>query len=178
MQSLMSSTHHGMAIKSSSTRGFKMATALILIFVGPFLLAWGLYQSGLAEKLPSTVNGELLKTPIPFAELPLTVTQQTEIQQALKNVPWLMISLEAAVCEQPCLGRQQLLRNIKEALGKSKDQLQILNFNPQSKEALLQETGVWVIDKQGYLVLRYAPEWVGSSVLKDLRRLLRSSAYG
>ncbi|TCK02256.1 hypothetical protein [Marinobacterium mangrovicola] len=88
---------------------------------------------------------------------------------------WTLLVKPEQECRQPCQTQVERLKAIHDALGRDSTRLRV---HVAETESLAVEQGVWLIDPNGNLVLKYRPELIGKPLLKDLKRLLKASQLG
>ncbi|SEG86866.1 hypothetical protein [Marinobacterium lutimaris] len=88
---------------------------------------------------------------------------------------WTLLVKPESECRQNCQSQVAQLKAIHDALGRDSTRLRV---HVAEAETLDMEQGVWLIDPNGNLVLKYGPELIGKPLLKDLKRLLKASQLG
>ncbi|WP_432697584.1 hypothetical protein ACQUQP_04325 [Marinobacterium sp. YM272] len=88
---------------------------------------------------------------------------------------WTLLVKPEQRCLQPCRDQLEQLKAIHDALGRDSTRLRV---HVAESEPLTLAKGVWLIDPNGNLVLKYRTELIGKPLLKDLKRLLKASQLG
>ena len=140
----------------------------------------------------------MLLPPNQLEQTQLVDQEQKPWSQEEADKRWLVIYLTPQECDKSCQEATHLLRQINVALGKEAHRVTRLLVNQQGEfseqlqanfPALIQlkslsvETftageGVYVVDPLGNIMMHYSTEFVGKELLKDLKKLLRTSNIG
>jgi hypothetical protein len=190
------------------TSGWRARCALLALFalffvpiVGAFLL------NALAPSwLPfGRVNhGELVQPPLEAGLHALRPYDGPDWPEVVAAAPWTLVYIDGPQCADSCQQALVSMRQARLALGKDADRVSrwwLASQMPDTRQiefarqidpglrvgvfghdaAVLVEQGttpaVHLVDPAGYLILRYDVD-IASSILKDLKRLLRISAQG
>lgn len=131
----------------------------------PMVLAILVYVTRIG--LPEThLNaGQLMQPAVPLQEWGGREDQFTS--------HWSLLLVHEHPCGRPCVQEGERLRRVHDALGRDSDRVRV---HVQGEFEL--ESGVWIVDPQGNLVLHYGQEYEGAALLSDLRRLLKASRLG
>lgn len=86
---------------------------------------------------------------------------------------WQLILLTDKPCRDRCSDWQQLMPKLHASLGRERDRIQW-----RQTPAGVQQSGLLLVDPQGYMVTRYSLDLQPQGVLKDLKRLLKISKVG
>lgn len=132
----------------------------------PMLGAGIAYQLQLPVSHGQVNRGELL--------VPVQPLSQWGGNEALFTGHWTLVFRHDGDCDTACDHQLQRLRSVHDALGKDADRVRIEHL----RSTTLLESGVWVVDPNGNLVLRYTQEQLGEPLLEDLKRLLKVSKVG
>ncbi len=142
--------------------------------------------------------GQLLLPPNELQQAQLVDQDELLWSQSESEKRWLVVYLTQRNCAQSCQEATHLLRQINVALGKEAHRVTRLLVNQQGEfseqlqakfPALIQlkslsvETftageGVYIVDPLGNIMMHYSTEFVGKELLKDLKKLLRTSNIG
>jgi hypothetical protein len=164
-----------------------------LFFAAPLLLAWLAYRMQWAPGTRSNY-GELISPPRPLAGAPLA---------ALRG-KWVLVSFDAAACDDYCRKKLYFMRQLRRAQGKDQarvERLWLLTDAARPPAGLLADfegtrvepagalaarfpvsgalsDHLYLVDPLGNLMMRYPREPDPSRMLKDLQRLLKVSGIG
>ncbi len=170
---------------------------LFALFIGPFALAWYLFNHH--DSLTwSTVNHGTLITP---------TIKTTDL--GLQGQKWHILFLTDGACEQQCQHQQDLIIRLWLAMGKRKDQIipemlttfkednhflalskkrfpdLIISYFPQDNLATLetqlsQDTlptlspeNFYLADRRGHIMMAYAANTNPKAIISDLKRLIK-----
>jgi len=181
---------------SSRLRSRATLLTVVAMFFTSFGIALFLIFSG--WKPTATRNaGELLATPIELGLLGLTHADGRPYPEwQPRERLWRVVVLPPPDCGQPCLKLSDDLYRVWIAEGRRADRVQVLWFGAvpaqapvyraflpmQASPALRAKLpdshvedslAVYLIDPNGFLVMRYAPGFDPSGLRRDLARLLR-----
>lgn len=180
----------------SRRRGRLQLLLVLLVAIGPMILATGMYTFKFWVPDGRSFHGELIGNGQSRADLGV------ETQEAR----WQLLVSAPGVCAADCQQLVYLARQIQIGLGRdagrashalatsqplSADYEALLSRDyPQLQRYSLQleryrkaapgalATQLWIVDPHGNLVLRYGAEVNGKNLLKDLRQLLKLSNIG
>lgn len=138
--------------------------AVALIPLGSAVLA---YTLELPVTQGQTNHGEL--------QNPVLTLQQWGGSSELYTGHWTLLIKPEQACRQNCQAQVEQLKTIHDALGRDSTRLRV---HVAEAEPLTVEQGVWLIDPNGNLILKYSSELIGEPLLKDLKRLLKVSQLG
>ncbi|MDH4909637.1 hypothetical protein ACWA5G_02870 [Xanthomonas axonopodis pv. ricini] len=189
MTSSTSATPH------SVKRGRRMLIALAVLFFGSMLLAGVLRFSGW-QPASMRNNGELLKPPADLRALvPVRANGQPYAWAPSERI-WRIAVAPPADCTQPCVALAAELDKVWQLLGHRADKVEVLWIGPppaglppmpalrvlrddaRLRQALPRGTDaagvpVYVIDPNGFVILRYAPGFDPAGLRSDLIKLLK-----
>ncbi|KPL49067.1 hypothetical protein XAXN_09850 [Xanthomonas axonopodis] len=189
MTSSTSATPH------SVKRGRRMLIALALLFFGSMLLAGVLRFSGW-QPASMRNNGELLKPPADLrAMVPVRANGQPYAWAPSERI-WRIAVAPPADCTQQCVALAAELDKVWQLLGHRADKvdvlwigaplaglppmpaLRVLRDDARLRQALPRGTEaagvpVYVIDPNGFVILRYAPGFDPAGLRSDLVKLLK-----
>ncbi|MCE4372719.1 hypothetical protein [Xanthomonas hortorum] len=189
MTSSTSATPH------SVKRGRRMLIALAVLFFGSMLLAGVLRFSGW-QPASMRNHGELLKPPADLRALvPLRADGQVYAWAPAERV-WRIALAPPASCTQQCVTLAAELDKVWQLLGHRADKVEILwigtppaGLPPMSALRVLRDDArlrqalprandaagvpVYVIDPNGFVILRYAPGFDPAGLRADLVKLLK-----
>ncbi|MFA6036887.1 MAG: hypothetical protein WC748_02040 [Legionellales bacterium] len=135
---------------------------LFIVFILPLFLAFGLYATRSNWSLASTPNGELLNPP-------LHLTTDYKFDKRLWRVMYLTPECLKDVCEL----QQAKITSIKEATGKDFNRVDtVLAITTELPE------GLYIMDPDNHIILKYPTNAPGKDILEDLRHLLKVSQIG
>jgi hypothetical protein len=159
--------------------------AVIIVFVLPLVLAIVLYATRTHWSLVSTTQGELLNPPL---TLPLNFTEEPRL--------WRVLYITPSCVDESCQLQLAKITSIHQATGKdfnrstsvlittthNVDQKLLENFNNvdwfELHSAMPVDTGLFIMDPDGYIILKYPLDTPGAYILEDLRHLLKVSQIG
>lgn len=189
MTSSTSATPH------SVKRGRRMLIALAVLFFGSMLLAGVLRFSGW-QPASMRNNGELLKPPADLRALvPVRANGQPYAWAPSERI-WRIAVAPPADCTQQCVALAAELDKVWQLLGHRADKvevlwigappaglplmpaLRVLRDDAPLRQALPRGTDaagvpVYVIDPNGFVILRYAPGFDPAGLRSDLVKLLK-----
>ncbi|GGC11363.1 hypothetical protein GCM10011352_42310 [Marinobacterium zhoushanense] len=137
-----------------------------LIALLPMLGAGIAYQFQLPVTSGQVNRGELL--------VPVQTLSQWGGSAELFTGHWTLVFRHDGDCDVACDQQLQSLRSVHDALGRDADRVRVEHL----QSTTLLESGIWVVDPNGNLVLRYTQEQLGEPLLEDLKRLLKVSKLG
>jgi len=182
-------------------RKWTILIGLAAVFGLPLLLAWAMYHYQPFEERGGLAHGELL-TPAQRLLVPdLRTLDDHPVDRDLFRGKWTLLYHAPAGdgetgCDADCRSLMDTLRRVRLAQGKSMRHVQRVLVEPaaaapssggldqgldkglqvvKAEHWPLPAGSVYVIDPQGFLVLRYRPGFEPKGLLKDLQRLLRLS---
>ncbi len=171
--------------KGGSERGNTTFWALIGIFFLPMMLAIILYSTRHHWELKSKTEGELLT---PSLTIPLDLSNEPRL--------WRVIYITPNCVDANCELQLAKIESVHEATGKDFDRVSAMlitttdEVNPQFLEQFKQipwkqlhsqteiPMGLFIMDPNGYIILKYALDRPGVTILDDLRHLLKVSQIG
>ena len=174
-------------------RGRLQLILILLVVIGPMLLATAMYQWRFWVPQARTYHGVLIGTGQTRAELgvqaegggwQLLVTADTCAEQCRELVylaRQLQIALgrEAGRASHALAVGEPLATDYAGQLRREYPQLaQLVLDRPRYAAFALQGAQLWIVDPLGHLVLRYRAGTPGKAVLEDLRLLLKLSRIG
>ncbi|PAA07381.1 hypothetical protein [Pseudomonas fragi] len=181
---------------STRRRGRLQLVLILLLTVGPMVLATGMYKLKFWLPESRSYHGELLGNGQSRAALGVTADEQR----------WQLLVTAPQACAADCQQLVYLARQLQIGLGRDASRAShgLASAQPvdgayaaklQSEYPQLQRytldlptytqgaegngaAQLWIIDPHGNLVLRYGPGVIGKDVLNDLRLLLKLSNIG
>ncbi|MEL7536875.1 MAG: hypothetical protein AAFZ58_00605 [Pseudomonadota bacterium] len=172
--------------------------ALAAVFIGPFAAAALMFHSGGWRPPGTTNNGELLNPPVQLPAGPLASTTGV-LQDALRG-QWRILYLERGECGDTCRDTLIQIRQVRLATGRDIDRVARLFFgndipdedwfaasqaglvaaqigyNTELAETLAAfDTGLYLIDPAGQLMMRYAIGTESKEIYDDLHKLLKQT---
>ena len=181
---------------STRRRGRLQLVLILLLTVGPMVLATGMYKLKFWLPESRSYHGELLGNGQSRAALGVTADEQR----------WQLLVTAPQACAADCQQLVYLARQLQIGLGRDASRashgLAVVQPVDAAYAAKLQSeypqlqrytldlptytqgaegngaAQLWIIDPHGNLVLRYGPGVVGKDVLNDLRLLLKLSNIG
>jgi len=180
-------------------RQWVILLSLAAIFTLPLLAAWGMYHYQPFEERGQLANGELV-TPAQRLEVPnLLAADGAPVDDSLFRDKWTLLYHAQAgqagqadtACDTECVALMDTLLRVRLAQNKSMRHVQRVLVAPtgtqvpagldeglqvvKAEQWPLPAGSVYVVDPQGYLVMRYRPGFDPGGLLTDLQRLLRLS---
>ncbi len=179
----------------SRNRNRWMLVAIVAIFVGGMLLAGALRFSGW-QPAGMKNNGELLKPPADLRALVPTLADGGEYHWNPVERRWRIALAPPADCGDPCVELSRQLDLVWQMFGKDADKVDILwigapppgairnaatrvlRVDPALREKLPRVDDaagvpVYVIDPNGFVILRYAPGFDAGGLRADVAKLLK-----
>jgi hypothetical protein len=174
---------------------------LFLLFFIPPVVAWLLVLGGWRPP-GATHRGVLIQPPAAIAELPLTGSDGTPLEQSRFDGQWSLLLLVAGACDEACVYTLDRLVRVHISLNKDADRVQLLLVQPegaaapaelprglltaQAPPAVLERliiedstdavpSAVQLVDPYGFRMMSYPAPLDAQGLLKDLRHLLRLS---
>jgi cytochrome oxidase Cu insertion factor (SCO1/SenC/PrrC family) len=161
---------------------------VVVICAAPFVLGWLAYEHRWFAG-QSGNYGELIK-PRPVAG-PL----------APLRGKWVLVTIDAAVCDAACEKKLYIVRQVRKAQGKDAERMErlwLLSDAAKPRAELLAAIegshvaaadsatlgafpgtgGIYLVDPLGNLMMRFPADADPSKMIKDLQRLLKYSGFG
>ncbi|MFO7582001.1 SCO family protein [Guyparkeria sp.] len=184
---------------NANRRQWIILLSLAAIFILPLAASWTMYTLQPFEKRGGLEHGELIT---PAEKVPVTglITLDGEpVDASLFQGKWTLLyhvpaSENQAGCDADCRALMDTLRRVRLAQDEGMRVVQRVllepagtgqpaDFDPglqvlESNQWPLARGSVYVVDRQGYLVLRYDAGFDPQGLLKDLERLLRLAGEG
>ena len=170
--------------------------ALAAVFFGPFLYAAWLFYGSDWQPGESTNHGELVDPPIALPNLAIA-TPDGRVEGALRAL-WTLLYIERGPCTERCRETLVQIRQIRLAAGRDVDRIRRLyvgttlpdadwlaaghagliatefNRDADLAGAIAElETGIYLIDPVGQVMMRYGVDVESKPVYDDLHRLLK-----
>ncbi|WP_410473911.1 hypothetical protein [Guyparkeria sp. TX1] len=183
----------------ANRRQWIILLSLAAIFILPLAASWTMYTLQPFEKRGGLEHGELIT---PAEKVPVTglVTLDGEpVDANLFQGKWTLLyhvpaGENQAGCDADCRALMDTLRRVRLAQDEGMRVVQRVLLEPagtgrpadfdqglqvlESNQWPLARESVYVVDRQGYLVLRYDAGFDPQGLLKDLERLLRLAGEG
>lgn len=185
---------------AAGRRTLLLATGALML---PFVLGAGLYFSGWRPSQTGN-RGELLHPPVPFPAAQFMGEGGQPLAPTDLAGKWTLVLAGRGACEAACTGRIDEMRRVQVSLNKEMGRLRRLVLSDDAAQPALAaaraaqpdllvatrrdpwpapfpaepDYRLYVIDPQGNLMLRYAPDAPGQDVRKDLERLLKFAWTG
>ncbi|CAN5250132.1 hypothetical protein BH24PSE2_BH24PSE2_23240 [soil metagenome] len=183
---------------ASVTRRRVVPLVLLLLFVGPLVLAWVLYSGGAGFGSGGATNhGELVQPPVPLPAIKLP-------QDTLLRDVWTLAHVGPPRCDRACRESLHETRQVWRALGRNNERVRRVYLQTEAGEfgsdlraehpdltialarpELLdafpgadQPGRAWLVDPIGNLMMTYPAGSNPSGLLEDLERLLKLSRIG
>ncbi len=159
-----------MAKNSSSAKHNKITLwLLMLVFVGPSLIAATLYLYREHLQFKTVEKGQILSPPIDSQTLPFFKTEYLG--------KWQLIYVSPTKCDTQCETSLATLKQIQTATGKEQPRVEYRGI-PAPLIPILKPGDIAIIDPRGWLMMQYPSPADPLGILKDLKRLLRLSHVG
>lgn len=173
------------------TRSQLKLLALLTFFAAPVLAAWLSY----AYWPPQQSHYGALLAPVPLNLPALTdPAGQTRNWSELRG-KWVLLVVNTADCDASCVRATYLARQVRLAQGREQDRIERVFLGPRAAAdwphrdgvyrsalpqdaASLPQTGLYLVDPLGNLMLRFPDLPDGGQMIRDLRRLLQASQIG
>lgn len=151
--------------RSESVSRLTLWSIWLLAFL-PLVAAVLAYRLDLPVTSGSVNHGELLEPVQPIA--------QWGGDADLYTGHWTLLLKPGGLCGVECQQQLSRLKSVHDALGRDADRMRVrIEYS-----SLALESGVWLVDPNGNLVLRYSEQQLGEPLLQDLKRLLKVSKVG
>jgi len=174
----------------------KSLWALILVTLVPLCLAFVMYFQQLWLPTSTTNEGMLLLPPEQMLDAKLSY--QDAAQQAGADKQWRLLVHTGAACDQLCVDKLHMLRQLHIALGKEAYRVsrlllvdeatgveKVADTYPQlvivtllDASMLTQGEGIYLVDPLDNIMMYYTFDQVGKPILKDVKKLLKNSNIG
>jgi hypothetical protein len=192
-----------MAMTDRDTRRERLKLlALAAVFIGPLLLAFGLYLG--QEWLPtrSVANGELIAPPLELPNNPFSAASGARFRGV-----WSLVIVAPGECDDTCQKALYETRQLRQALGRDQDRVQrvwvVVSGEPDFHYLLAEhpellildrensvgaellsrlnrqgEVDIFVVDPLGNLMMRFPADLGMRAMHTDMKRLLKASQIG
>lgn len=184
---------------NQKSKTYALMAAMVLLFFGPFVLAWQMnHNPGLVPKKTSN-HGELISPVQPIDGFSLRNLDATDYDKHAFIGHWSLLYVQPQPCQKACLMRIHNLRQLHIALGKDQRRLQriLLTYKvnptlhqtlhqqyPQMRYALykrqqaLSPGDIYLCDPEGNVMMRYLPGASIDDIYADIEHLLKASQIG
>lgn len=172
--------------------------AVFGVTIVPLLFAMVMYFNLWGVPDGRTNFGQLLLPPNDLTQAQLVDQEQSEWSQLEADKRWLVVFLPNGQCTKACEETMHLLRQINVALGKEAHRVSrilvnqdgvvseplqqrypaLIQLQSLSAEAFVAGEGIYIVDPLGNIMMHYNTDFVGKELLKDLKKLLRTSNIG
>ncbi len=151
---------------------------LILVFIFPAILGALLYFYHAHFQFKTTNHGILVNPPM---------IMQTMHMKAIIGKKWLVIYVPGIPCDKHCHHIQHSLNQVKLALGKDSDRVNVILADSVMQSELstvfdkahfIVTQKIYLIDPIGYLFMYYSSDTDPMHLLKDLKHVLEVSQIG
>lgn len=170
--------------------------AILLVSVVPLILAILMYFMQWGVPSNRTNNGLLISPPAQWQDLNAQLMSEANYDDS--NANWTLLVQLNGACDEACNTNLYTLRQVHLALGKEAHRVKrslivssqngmepIITEYPNMQlvqvsnpEILSQGDGIYVVDPLGNIMMFYAFEQIGKPMLKDIKKLLRTSNIG
>lgn len=170
--------------------------ALILVFAGPMILAFYMYNNNVRWSNKTTNHGELIKPMIAIDSLKLSDEKQHMITSRDLHRKWWLMYVSDQPCQELCQENLYKMQQIRLALNAKQNKLQCFVVTPRTlqdsklQEALkntfttirrlfiteqnktIQFQSLYIVDPLGNIMMRYTENAEPKDILKDLKHLI------
>jgi cytochrome oxidase Cu insertion factor (SCO1/SenC/PrrC family) len=172
------------------------------LFAAPIVASVLVYRYG--HVAPSANHGELLLPPAQVSDRPFARTDGGSFSFASLRGRWVLIASDSGGCEQPCLGKLAILRQVRLALGRNAERVArvfvVVDRRKPDPAALAPFAGtevvmapegvafapgaggdrghLYLVDPNGNVMMRWRVADDPEGMIKDMERLLRASQIG
>ena len=184
---------------SGNRRQWTILLSLAAVFILPLAASWTMYSLKPFEKQGGLEHGELLT---PVERMPvagLKTLDGERVDPSLFKGKWTLLhhvpqSDNRIGCDADCRSLMDTLRRVRLAQDEGMRSVQRVLLEPsgtarpatfddglrvlESEQWPLERGAVYIVDRQGYLVMRYDAGFDPEGLMKDLERLLRLSGEG
>ncbi|MCL7744158.1 hypothetical protein LV476_04220 [Guyparkeria hydrothermalis] len=179
---------------NANRRQWTILLSLAAVFILPLAASWTMYTLQPFEKRGGLEHGELI-TPVERVPVAgLTTLDGEPVDPGLFKGKWTLLHHVPAGenqvgCDADCRSLMDTLRRVRLAQDEAMRAVQRVLLEPagtgqpadfdkglqvlESNQWPLKKGSVYVVDRQGFLVLRYDPGFDPQGLLEDLERLLR-----
>lgn len=191
----------------SRRNNFWVPVILLMLFIGPIVVAVSLYSSK-SPWIEETVNyGQLIQPMLDFSQLKLKDAEDKALPTSvLSGGQWLILYVSKAPCAAVCQKNLYNIRQVWVALGKDMDRVQrvLITTSPQTtpelKKLLAKDYvgtehfftsaqqldqffaktpgALYLVDPHKNVMMVYQADFVPKGLLADLKRLLNVSQIG
>ena len=187
------------AMTTSNRRQWTILLSLAAIFILPLAASWTMYALQPFEKQGGLEHGQLL-TPVERVPVAGLRTLEGEpVETGLFQGKWTLLyhvpnGQNQIGCDTDCRAQMDTLRRVRLAQDEGMRSVQRVLLEPagtgraadfdkglqvlESAQWPLERGAVYIVDRQGYLVLRYDAGFDPQGLLDDLERLLRLAGEG
>ncbi len=157
--------------------------SVLLIFILPMLISWGLYYFHDHFHFKTLNHGTIINPPLKVIDL------YSDLQNGTNKV-WRIIQVENEFCDQTCEKTHYQLTQLQKALGKDGKRTQVilitdatrltkLNFSFDQKfKNFVVINKIYLVDPLGNLFMYYPDSTNPMNILKDLKKVLGVSQIG
>ncbi len=184
---------------SGNRRQWTILLSLAAVFILPLAASWTMYTLQPFEKQGGLEHGQLLT---PVEQVPVAGLRTLDgepVDASLFQGKWTLLhhvpaGENQAGCNADCRSLMDTLRRVRLAQDEAMRAVQRVLLEPagtgrpadfddglrvlESKQWPLARGSVYIVDRQGYLVLRYDAGFDPQGLLNDLERLLRLAGEG
>ncbi|MHC6223239.1 hypothetical protein ACYU03_00350 [Pseudomonas sp. X10] len=181
--------------RKSRTRGRLQLVLILLVALGPMILATSMYKLKFWVPDSRSYHGQMIGNGQSRADLgvdaeasrwQLLVSAPADCDQDCRQLVYLArqiqigLGRDAARASHALAAAQPLAADYQALLGQEYPQLQRYPLDLQRYGQKVSQPGaqLWIVDPHGNLVLRYDAKANGKDVLSDLRHLLKLSNIG
>lgn len=184
-------------------RGQWQAAGLMLVVALPMLAAYAIYQTGWGIPDGTVNKGQLLDRPQALSDISPTLTDGSTWQIDSEPRHWRYVIPGTGECDQTCQDNLYLTRQVHIRLNEKADRVERIylllddELSPELAELMEKEhpklrvmsaargdfeqlmntelsgEHYYLMDQQGYLMMRYGPEHKGNELLKDVKKMLK-----
>lgn len=177
------------------TRSQLKLLALLTFFAAPVLAAWLSY----AYWPPQQSHYGALLAPAPLDLPALTDPAGQARNWSELRGKWVLLVVNTAGCDASCVRATYLARQVRLAQGREQDRIERVFLGPRAasdwphrdgvyraalpqdaalSQTALPQSGLYLVDPLGNLMLRFPDLPDGGQMIRDLRRLLQASQIG
>ncbi len=156
---------------------------LLLVFIVPMILSWGLFHYHQYFEFKTVNHGTLINPPVNVQAL------YSDGENGKEN-KWRIMHVDNGMCDEQCKQINYELHQVQKALGKDQDRVSPILIS--GNDVLLKKitltifrgspdqikNKIYLVDPRGFLFMVYADTINPMDILKDMKKVLEVSQIG